>query len=203
MSKRKGRRENPSSASKLAGDLMAAETDRGCALLAGAILDELLADYLSLRFVDHEIAARLLDEPNAPLATFSARIDLSLALGILDTGMHRAFHIVRQIRNDAAHFERRRGAGFITGFGTPATRDRCLSLVSGHSTLEAEYKTKARGLFCYFVGFAAGWLEGRAEVLRSMEAELRGADNATGATRAEDEAYAAFIEGLRNRKTSK
>jgi hypothetical protein len=60
-----------------------AESDRGCALLAAAFLDERLGDLLRAFFVDDATVADGLLDGIGALATFSARIDLAFLLGLI------------------------------------------------------------------------------------------------------------------------
>jgi hypothetical protein len=60
------------------------ETDRGCALVAGAALDEVLGGLLTVYLLkDKEIANALFNNPNAPLSTFSSRIWFCRGLGLI------------------------------------------------------------------------------------------------------------------------
>src|SRR5438105_1519183 len=58
-------------------DSLNAETDRGCALMAAAYLDEELQKLFRATFLDDSGVADQLFSPNGPLGTFSARIDLA------------------------------------------------------------------------------------------------------------------------------
>ena len=58
------------------------ETDRGCALMAAAYLDDRLGALLRAVFVDSDIAGELLEQ-SKPLGTFSSRIDAVFLLGLL------------------------------------------------------------------------------------------------------------------------
>lgn len=45
----------------------------------------------------------MFDGPNAPLATFSARIDFSHRIGVISHHLARDLHLIRRIRNLFAH----------------------------------------------------------------------------------------------------
>jgi DNA-binding MltR family transcriptional regulator len=80
-----------------------AETDRGCALMAAAYLDAELESLLRVHFVQNKTVADDLLGQNRPLGTFSSRIDLAYALGLIPTTSFRDLHLIRKIRNDFAH----------------------------------------------------------------------------------------------------
>ena len=95
------------------------ETDRGCALMAAAYIDHELMTLLERVFCDDK---RIRDEllgPSRPLASFSSRIDLAYALGLLSTQTWRDLHLVREVRNDFGH---ERG---LLRFEDPAIKSRC------------------------------------------------------------------------------
>ena len=105
---------------------LSSESDRGCVLVGAAMLDEVLRGILLGPLRDDEETLRaLFDAGSAPLSSFSAKIRLCYALGLVSKNTHADLHRVREIRNDAAHFEKRRGAGFDTGFATQSVVDRC------------------------------------------------------------------------------
>lgn len=79
------------------------ETDRGCALMAAAYLDEQLGRLLRAAFVEDVKVLDALLESIGPLATFSSRIDLCYALGLLPPLVRRDVHLIRKIRNEFAH----------------------------------------------------------------------------------------------------
>ena len=79
------------------------ETDRGVALVSAAYLSEELRMLLEKMFIDSPKTVSALFESNGPLATFSSRIDLAFATGLLSQESHRLFHLIRRIRNDFAH----------------------------------------------------------------------------------------------------
>jgi DNA-binding MltR family transcriptional regulator len=97
------------------------ETDRGCALMAAAYLDEQLGALLRAVFVDSKIADELLEQ-SKPLGTFSSRIDAVFLLGLLSPAQRRDLHLIRKIRNDFGH-----KPDPIT-FEYPAIANRCLEL---------------------------------------------------------------------------
>jgi hypothetical protein len=78
------------------------ESRRGCALAAAAFLDERLKPLLNASFVDR-CGKFLLNGPNAPLGTFSARILAAQGLGLIPTKAALDLNLIRKIRNEFAH----------------------------------------------------------------------------------------------------
>jgi hypothetical protein len=79
------------------------ESDRGCALMAAAYLDERLGDLLKSFFVHNDKVINKMFDFNGPFGTFSSRIDSAYALGLLPENVRKDIHLVRKIRNDFAH----------------------------------------------------------------------------------------------------
>lgn len=80
------------------------QPDRGAALVAGAFLEERLLVALKARL--HHLTQKLEGEMfkrSGPLATFAAKIDLGLLIGMYDPVMHANLHHIRKIRNEFAH----------------------------------------------------------------------------------------------------
>ena len=99
------------------------ESDRACVILAATLLDTALEALLRTRLVPNASNTdSLLDGSTAPLASFSARIDMAYRLGIISPQFARDLHIVRRIRNDFAHN--------ISGctFEDTSVRDRVMEL---------------------------------------------------------------------------
>jgi DNA-binding MltR family transcriptional regulator len=79
------------------------ESDRGCALMAAAYLDERLADLLKAYLIDDNSVVSNLFKFNGPFSTFSSRIDGAYTLGLLPKNVRADIQLVRKIRNDFAH----------------------------------------------------------------------------------------------------
>jgi DNA-binding MltR family transcriptional regulator len=79
-------------------------SDRGAALIAGALLEERLLKSIkkSLQQRNEAIEGKMF-KGSGPLATFAAKIDLGLLLGIYKESTHKGLHIIRRIRNEFAH----------------------------------------------------------------------------------------------------
>lgn len=112
------------------------ETDRGCALMAAAYLSDQLEKLLRSLFVVDQQAVDELFEPFGPAGSFSARIDLACACGLLPKPAYDDLHLIRKIRNDFGHV-----AEPLT-FDEPAIADRCQALQ--HSVLEAKARSRAK-----------------------------------------------------------
>ena len=100
------------------------ESDRGLALVAAALIDEKLAETLQHFFCQEASGKRLVAEVNAPLGTFSARIEACFALGLVDAFEYTEITLLRKIRNEFAH------AKHATSFQTPRIQGLCSSLKS-------------------------------------------------------------------------
>ena len=83
---------------------MDSESERGAILVAAAMLENALVDLLQSYLVPKPLSSdSLFDGAAAPLASFSARIDLAYRIGLISDGFARDLHIIRRIRNDFAH----------------------------------------------------------------------------------------------------
>jgi DNA-binding MltR family transcriptional regulator len=81
-----------------------AESDRASVILAAALLDSALETLLRAALVPTSASEDpLFEGSNAPLGTFSARIEMAYRIGLTDANFSRNLHLVRKIRNDFAH----------------------------------------------------------------------------------------------------
>src|SRR5262245_908757 len=78
------------------------ESDRACAVLGRALMEDMLRRLLETRMIVEADAPKLLTG-SGPLATFSSRINICHALGWLTEGDTRDLHCIREIGNDFAH----------------------------------------------------------------------------------------------------
>lgn len=104
---------------------LSTESDRGCVLVSAAHLDEELKNLLRGFLVDPCAAADGLLSTSGPLGTFSSRIDMCAALGLLSPDACRELHLVRRTRNDFAH------VADPISFATPAIASRCSTFQFG------------------------------------------------------------------------
>jgi DNA-binding MltR family transcriptional regulator len=97
----------PTEHDKLIAQTLAKESDRGCVILGAALLADALEDLLRsfCRDRPEDVKATIdpLFEGYAPLSTFSARIQIAFALGILPRQLRDKIDLVRRLRNDFAH----------------------------------------------------------------------------------------------------
>ncbi len=85
-------------------DALAKGSDRDAAILASAILEELLCRLLQKKLVQQKtIFYSAIENSNASLATFSNKIQMSYLLGIISKRMHDDLNNIRKIRNAFAH----------------------------------------------------------------------------------------------------
>jgi hypothetical protein len=99
--------------------LIESESDRGCILVLGAWLDEALGELLRSLLVQHgQTLKDLFEGPSAALGTFSSRINMAHGLGLIARDEYTALHQIRDLRNAAAHFDKKGQTGaFVVDFG--------------------------------------------------------------------------------------
>ena len=98
------------------------ESDRGCALILSANLDNRLSELLRNLCVKEPPKSQkdLFSKSNFP-STFSSRIDMCYALGQIGEEEYRDMNLIRKIRNEFAHHE----DGL--SFETAEIRQRCFA----------------------------------------------------------------------------
>jgi DNA-binding MltR family transcriptional regulator len=83
------------------------ESDRGAVLISATRLEEKLEllhrAYITQKVADPKKVLEELFRPYAPLSSFSAKIQLAYAYGLIDADDYADLSIIRRIRNDAAH----------------------------------------------------------------------------------------------------
>jgi DNA-binding MltR family transcriptional regulator len=103
-------------------DELEKSNDRGVVLSASQYVDEHLRQLLLGYFVDDsKVTERLMDFDNA-IGTFSARINVAYACGLLRPDMYADLHTIREIRNQFAH------SYLPIDFSKQTVRDRSLTL---------------------------------------------------------------------------
>jgi hypothetical protein len=80
-----------------------AESDRGMALSGTAYLDDRLGKLIEAYLTPDTGAAKLIWDGTAPLATFSARIAMGHALGLITDKERNELNMLRKVRNLFAH----------------------------------------------------------------------------------------------------
>jgi hypothetical protein len=71
----------------------------------------------------------LFDGANAPLGTFSAKINLALRMGLITSTFFTGLEIIRKVRNDFAHNISE------AQFESPSVKDRIAALVTSQGTV--------------------------------------------------------------------
>ena len=137
---------------KLLNQEFAGTSDRSCVVVAASIIDHLLTETLRTFLVPCPTAQDpLLDGANAPLGTFSARIDAAHRFGLISVQAARDLHLIRRMRNDQAH------SGGGRTFADPGLKDQVEHLIKSFGVreraaalLEAPYDS-VRGHFTVVV----------------------------------------------------
>jgi len=87
------------------------QTDRGAAIVAAALLDNILENLIVARLIIQSPKRRkALFGQFAPLRSFSAKIELGFALGLFNNQRRESLELIREVRNKFAH--RLEAAGF-------------------------------------------------------------------------------------------
>jgi DNA-binding MltR family transcriptional regulator len=135
--------------------LLRKETDRGCAMIVAALLDDKLAQLLRTCMIQdakygEEIASFF--RGSEPLGSFSSRIKLAHYLNLISRQVRQDLDIIRKIRNDFGHkleFE---------DFNTPSIKARCMNLQ--HDLMEENQNPRekfinAANVLIVFIDFAS------------------------------------------------
>lgn len=82
-----------------------AESDRGCVLVVGSLVEKVLENQISRRLLpklgkEDELMGR---SGNHPISEFSAKINLAYRLGIVTKNERSIYHQLRELRNVCAH----------------------------------------------------------------------------------------------------
>lgn len=97
------------------------ESPRGKVLVIAAMLDEMLAEILTQHCIGD--MKDLLDF-RGPFGSFGNKISVCYAIGLIDEHTKTALKLIQNIRNDAAHYEKKKGRGFDVLFDVTATEQR-------------------------------------------------------------------------------
>ena len=136
-------RDNPERANKRFMALveeMNGESDRAVAIVGAAWVEEALSDSITSFLQVHEEAHKRLFRSNAPLASFSSKIDLSKLLGIVSDTIWSDLHRIRDIRNEFAHHIAHKTEDTRLTFAAGHISDKCLAL----RCVEHEHHTDPR-----------------------------------------------------------
>jgi DNA-binding MltR family transcriptional regulator len=100
----------------------AGASDRAAVIVSAAVLDDVLKDLLSAVMVPEALAASDLFGPSQALGSFSSRVKLAHALGLIHESERRQLVLLARIRNNFAHL------ASDLSFATPSVADRCREL---------------------------------------------------------------------------
>jgi len=118
------------------------ESDRGASIITASLLDEKLKTILYDFLVDCKQTKDILDGYGAPIGTFSSRLNLAFALGIISEYEFENCNTIRKIRNDFVHkFE------FDFSFENQKIKSLCWNLNAPTPGGKATFKDKPRQLF--------------------------------------------------------
>jgi DNA-binding MltR family transcriptional regulator len=118
----------------------AKESDRAAVILTASLFDNALGQILRSRLVASPSSQdELLDGANAPLSTFSARINVAYRLGLISKTYCRDLHLIRAIRNHFAHN--------VTGctFQESSVRSRILELARSSGLIDRNPTMRTKG----------------------------------------------------------
>lgn len=147
-------------------DELHGESERACAIVAAAVLDELLGEILSqYLLVSHPDAYRdLLDSDNldSPLGSFGARIHAAFAFGLISVQDRSGLREIKKIRNEFAHDR-------TTSFSDEDTAHHATKLhKSGARELYISRDHTPRNLFEANVTWFIGALEMKLNLIRGL-----------------------------------
>jgi DNA-binding MltR family transcriptional regulator len=129
------------------------ESDRGCVLVTAAFLDEALEALLRARMSSEKGAAEAIGQlfrADGALGSFSAKIELSRALGVIGDSERSDLTKIRKLRNLMAH------SHGPADFSDQRVRDMTIALSTLENFESSADAPKHRRLF----EFAASWLAG-------------------------------------------
>ena len=134
------------------------QSDRGVAIVGAAWVEESLERSLHTVLETHPASWKRLFEKSAPLATFSAKIDLSRLVGTVSDAIHSDLHIVREIRNAFAHDITHKITHETLTFSSPNLKDKCFALRciahESHATAREAFIGACSNLSASFGSFA-------------------------------------------------
>lgn len=134
------------------------ESDRAAVILGAAQIDTLLRQILLKYLMPNPSKSDELFDGEAPLASFSARINLIFRLGFITPNYAHALHMIRKIRNDFAHEvfgcsiescpHRDRAKELISHFDSiPSTMNLIMSLFQKDTPGVSEFSARFRTAF--------------------------------------------------------
>lgn len=113
-------------------ELVKNESDRGAILILSAYIEEILGLLLQSICVTEKHGQKLI-ELNSPAGDFDSKRVLCAALGLISDDEDKAIKIIQNIRNKAAHFDRK-GRGFDVLFDSAPTVNQVVELSKSLNT---------------------------------------------------------------------
>ena len=115
--------------------LLQSESDRGAVLVASSMIEEALKNLLMAKLVPSSTKQDpLFNGGNAPLGTFSSKIEMAYRLGLIRREWKELLYIFKNLRNDFAHNVE------VNNFKIPKVRDRFVSLMEKDQCLRNAIK---------------------------------------------------------------
>jgi DNA-binding MltR family transcriptional regulator len=137
---------------------LTSESDRGCALLAGAHLDFMLLSLLQKKMLGDKKHFESLFGFNGPAGTFSSRMLLCYSMGLITKNTLHDIKIIKKIRNEFGH------SVSIISFEEQNIKDLCGKLV--HNVLDKE---SPRSKFLNSVSGISGQLQSEIHLCKKFE----------------------------------
>jgi hypothetical protein len=130
------------------------ESDRGAVILASSHLDYFLGECIKWFLIDEPSIEKELFQTYKPLSSFSGKISMAFALGLITKEMRENLNHIRKIRNYFAHHP------FETSFNISPVRDWCsnfsiLETVENQTYNHAQDQSDLRERFLFVVGLVA------------------------------------------------
>jgi DNA-binding MltR family transcriptional regulator len=116
-----------------ANAMPARESDRSIAIVGASLVEAVLEHALAAKFVSHRYVKRLLA---GPLGRFSVKIDVALAIGLIEEEIWEELHRIRKIRNEFAHHVR------LRSFNDKTIRPLCEALWLVTDRRPAAFRTR-------------------------------------------------------------
>lgn len=106
-------------------DQIEKDSDRAAGIVAAAVVEQRLAEFIQSRFPESKLAARLITKlfnSTSPLGSFSAKIDAAYLFGYISEEAQSDLQIIKEVRNRFAH------SLDIDSFERPEIKARCENL---------------------------------------------------------------------------
>lgn len=128
------------------------ETDRGCALMACAYLEDRLGEAFKKYLVDDEKIKNEILGNSGPIGSFSAKVKLAYLLGKIPKEVFRDLDTIRKIRNQFAHNPQQ------IDFNTQQIKDICLNICSIELDGIESYRNRYTRTVCAVLASLEWWI---------------------------------------------